>query len=106
VVLHNTATNIQAIATTNANGFFTFINVQPGRYALTIKTAGFKAAQVPEFTVGVNQTVTQDIALAIGAVNETVTVQSQAEMIQQSSAELGGRPSRICLSTAATSRSS
>src|SRR5258705_12333517 len=87
--LHNTATNIDTTANTNGNGFFTFVNVQPGQYSLTVKTAGFKAAQVAEFTVGVNQTVTQDMTLSIGAVNETVTVQSQAEMIQQSSAELG-----------------
>src|SRR5690348_9835665 len=89
VTLHNTGTNIDSVATTNGNGFLTFVNVQPGQYTLTVKTAGFKAAQVPEFVVGVNQTVTQDMALSIGEVNETVTVQSQADLIQQSSAELG-----------------
>src|SRR5437868_9044154 len=89
VTLRNVATNIETTAMTNGNGFFTFVNVQPGQYNLTVKTAGFRAAQVPEFTVGVNQTVTQDMALTIGAVNETVTVQAQGELIQQSSAELG-----------------
>src|SRR5262245_14513331 len=89
VVLRNTATNIETTSGTNASGLFTFVNVQPGLYTLAIKTTGFKSAQVPEFTVAVNQTVTQNVALSIGSVNETVTVQSQAELIQPSSAELG-----------------
>ncbi|HKA00193.1 MAG TPA: carboxypeptidase regulatory-like domain-containing protein, partial [Candidatus Solibacter sp.] len=89
VVLRNTATNIETTAGTNASGLFTFVNVQPGPYRLTVRTTGFKSAQVPEFTVDVNQTVTQNMTLSIGAVTETVTVESQAEMIQPSSAELG-----------------
>src|SRR4051812_42985500 len=80
VVLRNTATNIENTASTNNSGLFTFVNVQPGQYTLNVKGAGFKAAQVPTFTVGVNQTVTQDMTLSIGAVNETVTVQSQSEL--------------------------
>src|SRR5947209_20541107 len=53
VVLKNTGTNIETTATSNASGFFTFLNVQPGQYTLTVKTTGFKAAQIPEFPVAV-----------------------------------------------------
>ncbi len=89
VALHSQATNIEAKATTNANGFFTFINVQPGSYTMRVESAGFKTAQVPAFTIGVNQTVSQDVVLSIGQVNESVEVKSEAEMVQQASAELG-----------------
>jgi len=88
VVLRNTATNLETAATSNSSGLFTFVNVQPGAYTLTVRHPGFKAARA-EFAVGVNQTVTQDMSLAIGQVNETVMVEAQAELIQQSSAELG-----------------
>src|SRR5438445_9167756 len=80
VALRNTATNIETTGASNASGLFIFVNVQPGRYTLTVKTPGFKSAQVPEFTVAVNQTVTQDLALSIGAVTETVTVESHADL--------------------------
>ncbi len=50
---------------------------------------GFRAAQIPAFPVGVNQTVTQDVRLAVGSMAEKVTVTAEAEMIQQTSAELG-----------------
>ncbi|HLW68631.1 MAG TPA: carboxypeptidase regulatory-like domain-containing protein, partial [Gemmataceae bacterium] len=89
VTLRNTATNLQTTANSNSSGFFTFVNVQPGPYTLSVTHPGFKAVRLPEFTVGVNQTVTQDLALTLGQVNETVTVEAQAKLIQQSSAELG-----------------
>ena len=89
VTLRNTATNLQTTANSNSSGFFTFVNVQPGPYTLSVTHPGFKAVRLPEFTVGVNQMVTQDLALTLGQVNETVTVEAQAKLIQQSSAELG-----------------
>src|SRR5690349_23198398 len=89
ITLRNTATNLETTVNSNSTGFFTFVNVQPGTYTLSVSHSGFKAARLPEFTVGVNQTLTQDLTLTLGQVNETVTVESQAELIQQSSAELG-----------------
>ncbi|SRR5579884_488617 len=88
-ILVNRATGIETRASTNASGFFTFINVSPGVYTLRIEAAGFRAAQIPEFTVGVNQTVTEDVGLSLGQVTEVVEVAAQAESLQQSSAELG-----------------
>jgi len=89
VILKNRGTNIENTALTNASGVFTFINVQPGQFTLTVRGPGFKLAEVPEFTVGVNQTVTEDVSLSIGGVNESVVVQGQAELVQMSSTELG-----------------
>lgn len=89
VTLKNLGTNIENTAPTNASGVFTFINVQPGQYTFTVKDPGFKTAEVPQFTVGVNQTVTEDVSLSVGGVNESVVVQGQAELVQMSSTELG-----------------
>src|SRR5436305_7592587 len=54
VVLLSQATSIQSETQTNTSGFFTFVNVQPGSYVLSVETAGFKTAHLSNFTVAVN----------------------------------------------------
>jgi outer membrane receptor protein involved in Fe transport len=89
VTLVNRATNIEARTRTNSAGYFTFVNVRPGDYTLTVERAGFKLVQVPVFNVGVGQTVTQNVTLEVGAVTQTVEVMAQATLLQPSSSELG-----------------
>ena len=89
VVLANSGTGIEESAMSDVRGLFVFRNLQPGRYTLQVEMSGFKTAAVAEFLVEVNQTVTKAVTLEIGVVTETVEVVAGAEMIQQSSAELG-----------------
>src|SRR5437763_9548416 len=87
--LINEATKIETRATSKQDGYFTLVNVVPGRYALRVELAGFKTAITSSFALGVSETVTQNIVLAVGDVNETVEITSGAEGIQTSSTELG-----------------
>src|SRR6266404_8019877 len=87
--LINQATNIELRTQPNPNGYFTFVNVKPGRYMLRVEARGFKTAETSAFDVGVSQTVTQDVALTLGEVSEAVQVTSTAELVQRSSSELG-----------------
>ena len=89
VTLSNVATGAEAGAEANVSGYFVFVNVQPGNYTLVAEQTGFKTAVLPTFNVGVNQTVTQNLALQVGAVTETIEVMAQAEQLQQSTSELG-----------------
>jgi hypothetical protein len=89
VTLQNRATGIETKVLTNANGYYTFLNVKPGPYTLRLEQKGFRTVQVPEFVVAVNQTITRDVALTLGQVAESVEVRAAAEMVQQASAELG-----------------
>ena len=89
VVLANSGTGIENSLQSDDRGFFVFRNLQPGLYTLQVEVAGFKTAAVPEFPIEVNQTVTRAVMLEIGVVTETVEVVAGAEMVQQSSAELG-----------------
>jgi hypothetical protein len=84
-------TDIVRHATTNGEGSFTVLNVQPGNYTLRIARNGFKTNQSPVFPVDVNQTVTQNQVLQPGASSETVQVSSSLEgnLTQRSSSELG-----------------
>jgi len=89
VTLRNQATGIENRTTTNASGNLTFLNVPPGPYALTVESEGFKAVRIPDFTVGVNQVLEQNIALAVGQVTESVVVRAEGELVQRASSELG-----------------
>src|SRR5262245_58197107 len=89
VKLINQATRIETQASLNKDGRFTFVNVKPGSYVLRVEAQGFKTAQTPSFNVAVNQTVTQDVALAVGDVSQTVEVSGAAELVQRTSVELG-----------------
>ena len=88
VTLTNEATKITDQVQTNSNGYFVFINVRPGSYVLSIGGAGFKTAQV-SLQITVNQTVTQNMMLDVGSVNETVTVTAEAPLLQPSSTSIG-----------------
>src|SRR5262245_37306079 len=89
VKLVNQATQIETQVVSNPSGFFTIVNVRPGTYVLRVEAQGFKTAQVPQFDVGVSQTVTRNVALTVGDVSQTVDVSSEGELVQQSSSELG-----------------
>lgn len=89
VKLVNQATNVAVQVATNQSGSFVFTSVRPGAYVLSVEMQGFRTAQVPAFEVGVNQTVTQDVRLTVGGISETIEVTAEAEMLQQTSAELG-----------------
>ncbi len=89
VKLVNQATNIETEATASSNGYFTFVNLKPGKYVLRVEVQGFKGIQTPPFDVGVSETVTQNLELTVGQVSETVEVTATGELVQKSSAELG-----------------
>ncbi|HEU4386485.1 MAG TPA: carboxypeptidase regulatory-like domain-containing protein, partial [Blastocatellia bacterium] len=89
VKLVNQATGIELQSSSKQNGDFTFVNVRPGNYVLTVEAQGFKKVQIPQFTVGVNQTITQEVKLSVGDVTQTVEISAGAESLQRTSAELG-----------------
>src|SRR5262249_50799908 len=81
VTLTNEATKIENRATTNASGYFVFINVQPGSYVLRVEKQGFKTAQTAPFQISVNEAVTQGLALGVGATAEVVQVNAEATLV-------------------------
>ena len=68
VKLINQATKIESATTSNEDGYFNFVNVNPAMYTLRVEVQGFKGVQSAPFDVGVNEAVTQNVALTIGAV--------------------------------------
>jgi len=91
VTLTNQDTNIVNRATTNGSGSFVFLNIDPGPYKVRVAKPGFKITEVPTFNLTVNQSLTLNETLSIGATTETVQVSAEdmGVMLQKSSSELG-----------------
>jgi len=90
VVLRNKTTNSQATQNTNAAGQYTFVNVSPGEYQITVKKDGFRTADVPSLTVDVAKSYNVDVKLELGAASESVTVTTEARVeLQTTDAQVG-----------------
>lgn len=90
VVLRNKATNSQVTQKTNSAGQYTFVNVAPGEYQITVKKDNFRTAEVPSLTVDVAKSYNVDVRLEVGATTESVTVTTEARVeLQTTDAELG-----------------
>jgi hypothetical protein len=73
-------------ATTTSSGSYTFTSVDPGQYTLRVEGAGFKTSE-QQFSLAPNETRGLDVALEIGAANETVTVTDQGSAIKTETGE-------------------
>jgi len=89
VTLLDVQTGVARTATTNSAGQYLFPLVAPGVYKLTVGKTGFSTETNPPFRLEVNQNVTQDFTLKVGAATETVTVSSSSELLDSTSTTLG-----------------
>jgi hypothetical protein len=88
VTLVNTGTNLKRETVTDAQGAYNFVNVLAGRYDVRVALQGFREAVRSEVPVTVGQISRVDMTLQIGALSETVTVKSEAELLQTDKADV------------------
>ncbi len=89
VTLTSTATAFTRSVATNASGLFQFTAVPPGVYGLTVSLAGFRTARFEGLTLRVDTPATQDVQLAVGKMDEAVTVVAEGGLINTTDASLG-----------------
>lgn len=89
VTLRNEATGVVQTAVTNADGVYTFQNLNPGSYDITVNRSGFKKVDHAHTVVDVNQVNQQDIALEIGGTSEVVEVTTGVQQLQTTSGSVG-----------------
>jgi hypothetical protein len=80
VIAENVATGVKTTATTNAAGVYTIRFLPIGTYKLTVQAKGFSSANIPPFSLEIDQTAKVDVALKIGS-TETIVVQEEAHPI-------------------------
>ncbi len=89
VALTNLGTNEKRTETTNADGAYTFVNVAPSNYSVEVQKPGFKRTLRTPVVVQTGTTSKIDVALEVGAVNQTVEVTAQTPLLAPESSSLG-----------------
>jgi len=74
VVIVNIATGVARTVTTNADGFYTAVNLLAGDYKVTISAKGFNTEAKTGITMNVGAQQTLDLTLQVGTVTHTVQV--------------------------------
>lgn len=72
--LRDTGTGDLRTATSDSVGQYTFPQVMPGVYSVTVKASGFTQVVVPSVTVEVGKTSTINVGLQVGQTSQTVEV--------------------------------
>lgn len=89
VDLESTSGGAKRSTVTSSAGSFTFSQVPPGLYKLTVKNQGFSQKVFNEVRLQVNQPSTVNVTLEVGAVTESVSVSAGAQQINTVDASLG-----------------
>ena len=82
VTATSTATQQSRTTVTDGSGFYTFPNLQPGRYDISAELQGFKRATRASVPLDAAASLTIDFALDTGSISEEVTVTAEASILQ------------------------
>jgi Carboxypeptidase regulatory-like domain len=85
----NTATGQLRMAASGGDGYYAIPLLQPGRYDVMATLAGFKPMRRKGNTVTVGDTARVDLKLAVGGMEESVTVSGEPPLVETSHATLG-----------------
>ena len=78
VKITDPTTNTSQTAKTNEVGRFTFPNVSPATYDVTVTATGFTQSKMSAQKVDIGETLTLNVALQVGATSTVVEVQAAA----------------------------
>ncbi|MBK6750479.1 MAG: carboxypeptidase regulatory-like domain-containing protein [Acidobacteria bacterium] len=88
VLVKNRATNVSQTVSTNSEGAFSVPFLQPGVYDVSVSSTGFKRSLRENLTVAVDDRLSIDFTLEIGADAE-VSVSAGGELLEQGTVNVG-----------------
>jgi hypothetical protein len=89
VTLVNEGTSVSRDGKTNDNGDYDFVQVPVGTYRLEFDLAGFKKNVRRGVSLDINQVITLNVNMQVGATQEVVDVTSEAPLVETTSTQLG-----------------
>ena len=89
VAVKSPALGIERTATTDASGFYRITALPAGNYSITISHTGFSTRTFDNVELTVNRTLTLDIPLEVGAVQEQVDVVEYAQLLNPTASSTG-----------------
>ena len=88
IVIVNDATGIQYASKTSGEGIYVVPNLPPGVYRLQVSKIGFKTLIKPDIVLNVQDALSINFTLPIGALSETITVQGGAPLVNTQDASV------------------
>ena len=86
VLVINDVTGVRYSSKTNNEGIYVVPNLPPGPYRLQVSKVGFKTLIKPDIVLNVQDALSINFTLPVGAVFETVTVEGGAPLVNTESA--------------------
>ena len=90
LVITNEATGVFREVASSAEGTYVASQLVPGRYKVVAQLTGFRTAERSGLILQVGTTMTINLTLAVGGVEETITVTGQSPLVDTTSARVGG----------------
>jgi hypothetical protein len=85
IVAVNDGTGVQYTTKTNGEGIYFLANLPPGPYRLQVSKVGFKTIIKPDIVLNVQDALSVNFTLPIGALHEIVTVEGGASLVNTES---------------------
>jgi hypothetical protein len=89
VTLTNTATAETRSVRTNNLGYYSFQLLPPATYKFEVSASGFRGFVVDRIALDVGSAVAQNVALQVGDVTQTITVNENTAQVESESSSLG-----------------
>ncbi|HEY7211310.1 MAG TPA: TonB-dependent receptor [Bryobacteraceae bacterium] len=89
IVATDNATSVESKTTSTTSGDYTLPYLPAGSYTIRVSSPGFRPSTVQNVTLRVAQTLTVDIKMEVGDVNQQVLVTDQPAVLESESAEIG-----------------
>jgi outer membrane receptor protein involved in Fe transport len=89
ILVINDATGIKYSTKTNNDGIYVVPNLPPGPYRLQISKLGFKTLIKPDIVLSIQDSLSINFTLPVGAAFDSVTVEAGAPLINTESAAVG-----------------
>src|SRR5438445_6327368 len=85
----NTDTNVSASTSTNGSGIYVVPSLKPGPYRVVLTKTGFKQVELTDLRLNVQDAVTENFTMQVGAQTESVTVVAESEHVNTTDASVG-----------------
>jgi Carboxypeptidase regulatory-like domain/TonB dependent receptor-like, beta-barrel len=89
VTATNVATNVASTTTTNGDGDYAILFLNPGTYSVAAELSGFKKVVRQNLEVRVGEKLGLDLTLEVGTMAETVSVTAESPMLTTTSGSTG-----------------
>jgi len=88
VVVRNQGTGVATELATNDSGVYKASFLTPGKYSVRVEAAGFRSVDERDIEVQVGNDTVANVALQVGATQDTVVVEGSAALVESDTAQL------------------